>query len=148
VAALLQWRDLGFTLSVAGWVAASAIACVFPMLVIVAAAQRSALIPFSAKKVESQDWMLVVIIGSYFLPLIVNVKDQLIILTIVIVAGVLLATLDAIPSHPILHFLKYRFYKAEGANGIVYVLITRRRLFAAADIKVVRQLSHHLLLEV
>jgi hypothetical protein len=147
VAALLQWWDLGLTFPVAGWLAASAIACIFPFLVIVTAARRSATLPFSAKKVESQEWILVGVVFSYFLPLILKVKDPETITTIVVVAGFLLATLDAIPSHPVLHLFRYRFYKAEGTNGVVYVLITRRRLLTAADIKNVQQLSPNLLLE-
>jgi len=84
---------------------------------------------------------------SYFIPLISNLEDLQVLALIIVVAAVLLATLDAIPCHPMLHVLRYRFYKVEGANGMVYTLISRRKLLSAADIKSVRQLSSQLLLE-
>ncbi|WP_426337004.1 hypothetical protein ACN9MY_06255 [Pseudoduganella sp. R-31] len=147
ISALLQLWNLGPNMTIAGWIAASTFACLFPLLVMIAAAQRVAVMPFSAKKVEPQDWMLVVFVVSYFLPLVINVKDLHIFVGVVLVAAVILATLDAIPSHPVLHVFRYRFYKAEGTNGVVYTLITRRRLLTASDVKSVKQLTPNLVLE-
>lgn len=130
-----------------GWIAAGALACVFPFLVIRAVAAQTEVLAFSAKKIDSQDWLLVVFVVSYFLPLITNLEDLQTLALISVIAAVLLATLEAIPCHPMLHILRYRFYKVEGANGMVYTLISRRRLLSAADIKSVRQLSPQLLLE-
>lgn len=84
---------------------------------------------------------------SYFIPLITKLDDLQMLAWVSVVAAVLLATLEAIPCHPMLHVLRYRFYKVEGDNGMVYTLISRRRLLSAADIKSVRQLSPQLLLE-
>ncbi len=130
-----------------GWIAGGALACMFPFLVIWAAAAQTEVLAFSAKKVESQDWLLVVFVVSYFIPLVSNLQDLEVLALIAVVAAVLLATLDAIPCHPMLHVFRYRFYKVEGANGIVYTLISRRQLLSAAEIKSVRQLSTQLLLE-
>ena len=130
-----------------GWVAAGALACVFPFLVIRAAVTQTASLDFSAKKIDSQDWLLVVFVVSYFIPLITKLEDLQMLALISIIAAVLLATLEAIPCHPILHVFRYRFYKVEGVNGMVYTLISRRSLLSAADIKSVRQLSPLLLLE-
>lgn len=147
VSAAAQVYKHGGSTQAYGWIAAGALACVFPFLVIRAAAAQAEVLAFSAKKVDSQDWLFVAIVVSYFIPLISNLEDLQVLVLILVVAAVLLATLDAIPCHPMLHVLHYRFYKVEGANGMVYTLISRRNLLSAADIKSVRQLSRLLLLE-
>ena len=147
LSAAAQIFEQGGSTQAYGWIAAGALACVFPFLVIRAVATQAEVLAFSAKKVESQDWLLVVFVVSYFIPLITNLQDLQILALIAIVAAVLLATLDAIPCHPLLHVFRYRFYKVEGANGMVYTLISRRKLLSATDIKLVRQLSTQLLLD-
>lgn len=89
---------------------------------------------------------MVVFVVSYFIPLVTKLEDLQILALISVVAAVILATVEAIPYHPILHVFSYGFYKVEGANGMVYILISRRRLLSAVDIKSVRQLSPQLLL--
>ena len=147
VSAAAQIYKHGGSTPAYGWIAAGALACVFPFLVIRAATSQAEVLAFSAKKIDSQVWLFVAIVVSYFIPLISNLEDLQVLTLIVVVAAVLLATLDAIPCHPMLHVLRYRFYKVEGVNGMVYTLITRRKLLAATDIKSVRQLSTQLLLE-
>ena len=147
VSAVLQLVEVGGTVEALSWISASLFACLLPLLVLKAASQRSEQLPFSARKVESQDWLLVVFVVSYFLPLVTKIQDLQVFVPIAVVSAVVLATLDAIPCHPVLHFFRYRFYKVEGTNGTVYTLITRRRLLSAADIKMVRQLSPQLLME-
>lgn len=147
VSAVIHVTDVGDASEAIGWIAASVLACVLPLLITIAAAQQSEIIPFTAKKVESQDWLLVGFTISYFVPLIVKVDHLHMFLPIAILAAILLATLDAIPCHPVMHLFRYRFYKVEGANGTVYTLISRRRILAASNIKSVQQLSALLLLE-
>lgn len=147
VSAAAQIYKHGGSTPAYGWIAAGALACVFPFLVIRAATSQAEVLTFSAKKIDSQDWLFVAIVVSYFIPLISNLEDLQVLALIVVVAGVLLATLDAIPCHPMLHAFHYRFYKVEGVNGMVYTLISRRKLLSAADIRSVRQLSTQLLLE-
>ena len=147
LSALAQVYKHGGSSEAYAFTAAGAIACVFPFLVIQAAARQAAKLAFTAKKVDSQDWLLVVFVVSYFIPLIANLQDLQVLALVAVVAALLLATLDAIPCHPMLHVFRYRFYKVEGANGMVYTLISRRKLLSAADIRSVRQLSALLLLE-
>lgn len=147
LAAAAQIYKSGASAQAYGWIAAGALACGFPLLIIKAAASQAQRLVFTAKKVESQDWLLVVFVVSYFIPLISNVGELHVLALVIVVAATLLATLDAIPCHPMLHLFRYRFYKVEGANGLVYTMISRRRLLSAADIKSVRQLSSQLLLE-
>ena len=147
VSAVAQFNKQGGSTEIYGWIAAGALACIFPFLVIRAAAVQTEVLAFKAKKIDSQDWLLVVFVVSYFIPLITKLDDLQMLAWVSVVAAVLLATLEAIPCHPLLHVLRYRFYKVEGDNGMVYTLISRRRLLSAADIKSVRQLSPQLLLE-
>lgn len=147
MAALAQVYKTGGSGHAYGWIAAGALACVFPFIVIRAAVNQAERLAFSAKKVESQDWLLVVFVVSYFVPLVTSIEDLGVLVLLAALAAVLLSTLDAIPCHPVLHVFRYRFYKVEGSNGMVYTLIARRKLLTAADIKSVRQLSPQLLLE-
>ena len=147
LSAAAQFYKHGGSSEIYGWIAAGALACLFPFLVVRAAEKQTAVLVFNAKKIDSQDWLLVVFVVSYFLPLITKLEELQVLALICGVAAVLLATLEAIPCHPMLHVFRYRFYKVEGANGMVYTLISRRRLLSAADIKSVRQLSPQLLLE-
>lgn len=148
VSAFVQFIEIGGSTEIFSWLIASVLGCLFPILIVMAAARKSAELSFAAKKIESQDWLLVVFVVSYFLPLVSKVQDLQVFLPIFFAAAVILATIDAIPCHPILHIFSYRFYKVEGVNGAVYTLITRRRLLTASDIKRVRQLSPQLLMEI
>jgi hypothetical protein len=147
ISALAHWYTAGSTAEVFGWVAASGLTCLLPALAMIEAGRRTAVIPFKAKKIESQDWLLFAFIASYFVPLVTKVGSLEILACIFVIAAVLLATLEAIPAHPVLHLCRYRFYKVEGENGIVYTMITRRRILKASDIKTVKQLSPQLLLD-
>lgn len=146
VAALVQLNSVGGTRDVICWIVASCLGCLLPLLIAHLAAQSAEKLPFSAKKIESQEWLLVSMIAGYFLPLVVKIDDLWSFVPIILLAAAILATLDAIPCHPVLHVWRYRFYKVEGNNGIVYTVISKRRLLTAADIKTVRQLSAQLLL--
>lgn len=147
LAAAAQVYKNGGSAEAYGWIAAGAIACAFPLLIVKAAVTQAERLAFSAKKVESQDWLLVVFVVSYFVPLVSSLQDLGVLALLTVVAAVVLTTLDAIPCHPVLHVLRYRFYKVEGTNGMVYTLISRRKILSSADIKSVRQLSSQLLLE-
>ena len=147
VSALLQLVEVGGTEAVFSWVSASILACLLPLLILMAASRQSEELRFVAKKVDSQDWLVVVFVVTYFVPLVTKIQDLNVFVPIFLVASVILATLDAIPCHPVLHLFKFRFYKVEAANGMVYTLITRRCILSASDLQTVKQLSPQLLLE-
>jgi hypothetical protein len=148
VSVALQVIDRGLGPEMLAWFVAGLLACLLPFLVMAAVAQRAEQIPFSAKKIESQDWLLVVFVVSYFIPLITRVSDLSVFVPIFICAAIVLSSIDTIPCHPVLHLFRYRFYKVEGANGMVYTMITRRKILTADDVRKVRQISTHLLMEV
>ncbi|MFA9275626.1 MAG: hypothetical protein ACEQSE_12215 [Candidatus Aquirickettsiella gammari] len=148
IGAAAQIWNVGTNFEVYCWIAASALTCLLPLLVAVEASKRTAQTPFVAKKIESQDWLLVVFVVSYFVPLVTKISNLQTLGLIFLVAAVLAATLEAIPVHPVLHLFRYRFYKVEGDNGVVYVMITKRKLLSAKDIKTVQQLSPQLLMSI
>jgi hypothetical protein len=106
--------------------------------------------PFSAKKIESNDAMMMTVLVSYFIPFIGKASDitfvTIIILLILLWAVMWIST--SIPPHPVLRLLNYRFYKIESAKGVVYTLITRREISDPAQVKNVKKISSSMLVEV
>lgn len=102
-----------------------------------------------AKKVESSDFMLIAFIGSYLLPLIlkgadVSVNSIAIILTML---GIILWLINSLPAHPLLRIMKFRFYKFEATNGIVYTLISNREIRDPREIGLVKKISQNMLMD-
>ncbi|MEN9902246.1 MAG: hypothetical protein RL651_910 [Pseudomonadota bacterium] len=147
VSAFLQLVEVGGTVVVFSWIFASTLTCLLPLLIIKAASRQSEQLQFVAKKIDSQDWLVVVFVVTYFIPLVTKIQDLQVFVPIFLVASVILATLDAIPCHPVLHLFRFRFYKIEAVNGMVYTLIARRRILSSSDLQTVKQLSPQLLLE-
>lgn len=120
-----------------------------PFLILAWIKKESETINFKAKKVESADYLLLVFIGSYTAPIIMKVAEidfgvtSLIVGILFIVAWLI----SHIPSHPILYIAKFRFYKIESDNGMVYTLITRREIRNPKSIKSVKQISSSMLME-
>lgn len=102
-----------------------------------------------AKKIESSDFLLLAFVGSYLLPLVlkgaeVSVNAIALILTI---AGVVLWLISSLPAHPLLRVMKFKFYKFESSNGVVYTLISRREIQDPRDIGLVKRISLNMLME-
>lgn len=121
-----------------------------PILIMMSAIKSSESIAFSAKKVESNDFMLFAFVISYFIPIInlgVNMGlTQSILATLFFV--LLFWYIHNIPAHPILRLLKYRFYKVESSSGMVYTLISKNEIMDPKNIKQVKKISNWMLVEV
>lgn len=105
--------------------------------------------PIEAKKIESNDSMLLAFVASYSLPLIMKGLDlsfNSIALATACIGGILWLT-SSLPTHPILRLIKWRFYKIESSKGVVYTLITKRNLIRPSEIKFVRKISESMLLD-
>lgn len=102
-----------------------------------------------AKKIESNDFMLLAFVGSYLLPLILRGAE----ISVNAIAVVLLATsailwlISSLPAHPLLRILKFKFYKLESSSGMVYTLISRREIKDPKEVKSVKKLSGTMLME-
>jgi hypothetical protein len=121
-----------------------------PILIMMSVIKSSELIAFSAKKVESNDFMLFGFVASYFIP-IINHGVNLNITRSILVAlffFLLFWYINNIPAHPVLRLLKYRFYKVESATGMVYTLISRKEINDPKNIRQVKKISNWMLIEV
>jgi len=106
--------------------------------------------PFTARKIESNDVLLLGVVITYILPLVLRASDitiAVIVLLGVVALFIFLFTDAPVPS-PLLRVIGYRFYKAEAENGMVYTLITRREIIDPRDVKVVKRISGAMLLEI
>lgn len=102
-----------------------------------------------AKKIESNDFMLLAFIGSYLMPLILNGAKISVnsIFAILLASGLILWLINSIPAHPLLRVLKFKFYKLESSTGMVYTLISKRDIRDPKEIKTVKKLSETMLME-
>lgn len=142
----LQINANGFKFEYGCWLLGGLISCLLPFLIVIAIRRQGEVLPFVAKKVESNEWLLIPFICAYVLPLAIKVDNETLVVAL-LVASFLSSFLTAIPNHPLLHFAKYKFYKVEGEGGIVYTLVARRKILDASDIKFVRAISNQLLIE-
>jgi hypothetical protein len=102
------------------------------------------------KKVESNDHLIFAFLVSYLAPFAFK-ANSLPICVIFACFGALLVALwmsSALPVHPLLRLRLYHFYKAEAETGVVYGVITKRKLHAANELGSVKLLSHTMLLEI
>jgi len=106
--------------------------------------------PFSARKIESNDVLLLGVVVTHILPFLVRASD--ITVGIILVLGFLVWGIfwftDATVPSPLLRIFGYRFYKAEAASGMVYTLITRREILDPRNVKTVKRISGSMLLEI
>lgn len=102
-----------------------------------------------AKKIESNDFMLLAFVGSYMLPLILKSAEISInsIMVILFIIGFILWLISSLPAHPLLRVLKFRFYKIESSSGVVYMLISKREIRDPKEVKSVKKLSETMLME-
>lgn len=105
---------------------------------------------FSAKKIESNDALMLGVIATYFIPFIGKAADITIgiILIFLALACTALWFSSSILPNPLLRVLGYRFYKVESANGVVYTVIAQRDLLSPGDIRKVKRISGSMLVEI
>ncbi|MCK1627402.1 hypothetical protein IVA98_30675 [Bradyrhizobium sp. 160] len=106
--------------------------------------------PFTAKKIESNDVLVLGVVVTYIFPFLVRASE--ITISIVILLGFVVWAIfwftDATVPSPLLRVFGFRFYKAESASGMVYTLITRREILDPREVKAVKRISGSMLLEI
>ena len=101
------------------------------------------------KKVESVDNLIFAFLVSYLAPFALKASA----LPLGVIFAACLAVLVALwmsstlPVHPLLRLRFYHFYKAEADTGVVYGVISKRKLHSASEVGDVKLLSHNMLLE-
>jgi hypothetical protein len=120
-----------------------------PLLIIGAVASNAESMVIDAKKVEANDFMMFVFIAGYFVPLLARASEMDFsgICLLAAGVGVILWFVSVVPTHPVLQFVRFRFYKIEASSGMVYVLITRREIMDPRTVRLVKKLSSSMLLE-
>lgn len=104
---------------------------------------------FEAKKVESNDAMLLAFVASYLAPLAMRAVDLKFSMVVFLtaIAILILWLMSAIPAHPVLRVFGYRFYKVESSAGVVYTLISKRDIHDAKSVRLVKKISESMLME-
>jgi len=122
---------------------------IIPLLIMRMVVTSSESLAFEAKKVESNDFALVMFVVSYFVPILVRASNFDWINTMIFTAVIILILwfISSIPAHPLLRFTKFRFYKIESCSGMVYTLISKREIRDPREIKFVKQISSSMLME-
>ncbi len=148
--ALVRYTISGVDTAFFQLVVISMLGTVLPLLILAKTMKSTEAIKFKAKKIESSDFYLLAFIVSYIAPIILKTVELelMIISTITAILVAVLWVMTTIPSHPILYVFKYRFYKIESESGVVYTLLTKRKLKDPKKIKMVKPISHSMLLEI
>lgn len=148
--AYVRYSLNGFHQDVAQLIIIGVIGTIIPFLIIKLIHKSSETLAFSAKKIESNDFMLFVFVSSYLTPIIAKASDLkfdwVIILTFFMT--LIFWFISSVPSHPLLRFSKYRFYKIESSSGVVYTLISKRKIRDPQTVKTVKKISEDMLIEV
>lgn len=122
---------------------------IIPIIVIQLVKDQGESLYIQAKKIESNDFMLLAFVIGYLLPLILKGAELSMdtIVVILMIIGVLLWLISSLPAHPLLRFFKFKFYKLESSTGMVYTLISKREIRDPREIKSVKKLSETMLME-
>lgn len=147
--AYVRYDLYGWGQGVAQLLAIGIIGCAIPILIMKLLSRSSESIAFEAKKIESNDFMLLMFVFSYLSPIIARASDlqfdMIVILTSVLI--LMLWLTSSLPSHPLLRILRFRFYKVESSTGVVYTLISKRDIRDPKSIKNIKKISETMLVE-
>lgn len=103
-----------------------------------------------AKALRSADTEVVGFLVAYLLPLITTRTDEFDYLVLAFVMGlvsVVVWSSNAYSVNPILSVFKYHFYQVTSADGVEFLLLSRRDLLRTSDVASVQQLTHYVLLD-
>jgi hypothetical protein len=148
--AAVRFQLFGWSLEILQFLLVGVLGSALPYLIVKEVANRGEMIPFKAKKIEPNDFMLVVFLFSYVSPFVAKAAglDFDTVVLFVLLFAVVLAFIQSIPAHPVLRLFSVRFYKVEAENGMVYTLISREELRSTSQLQRVRMISSTMLLKV
>lgn len=138
------WRIDVFQLGIIGLIGSE-----IPFAIMMLVKKQGEAFKIQVKKIESNDFMLFAFIGSYLLPLVLKGTDVSVnaIAVILVIAGMVLWLMSSLPAHPLMRAMKFKFYKIESSNGVVYTLISKRAILDPRDIGLVKRISPNMLME-
>jgi hypothetical protein len=107
-------------------------------------------LPFKPQSIEAADREHVGFMLLYLLPLFtdkVNTLNWSLWIPTILVFAVITATGYSYHFNPLLGIMGWHFYKVSSAEGVTYVLLTKRQLRSAAEPLFVGQLTEYVLLD-
>lgn len=147
--AYVRYEAFGWRTDVLQLIFIGLIGSFMPLAIVSLVSKQGEVIAIQAKKVESHDIALLGFIVSYLLPLVakgVDMSINAIALLLLGIAGVMWL-ITSLPAHPLLRVLRFRFYKLESSNGMVYTLISKREIRDPRDVKAVKKISESMLMD-
>lgn len=147
--AIARYLDKGWSWDVGYYAIAGIVGASISLKIMSAIRQHGEVVNFSAKKIESNDALMLGVFLSYAAPFVTRAPDITFTVVVAVFCGLALLQwmTSSLPPHPLLRLLSYRFYKVESDGGVVYTLITRRDLRDPKSIKKVLQISSSMLME-
>lgn len=138
------WRTDVLQLGIVGLIGS-----VIPFAIMMLVRTQGEAFKIQVKKIESSDFMLLAFIGSYLLPLVLKGTDVSVnaIAAILATAGMVLWLMSSLPAHPLMRAMRFKFYKVESSNGVVYTLVSKRAILDPRDIGLVKRISPNMLME-
>ena len=148
--AVARYMDKGYSPDVAYYAAVGAAGGCLSMAIIKLIQIHGEIINFSAKKIDSNDALMLGVLLSYALPLIGKTSEITVnvVICLIVLAGLVLWMTNALLPHPVLRVFGYRFYKVESDRGTVYTLLAQRELIDPKNVTQVRRISSTMLVEV
>lgn len=146
--AYVRYDIYGFQSEVWQLIIVGMLGSMIPFLVIGLTTRVAEQMPFEAKKIESNDFMLLMFIASYFIPIVARASELNFVKTSILTASlfVVLWLISFLPTHPVLRIFKYRFYKVESSSGVIYTLVSSKEILDPKNVKKVRKISNSMLL--
>lgn len=148
--AIVKYMSEGFVRDVAYYAAGGILGTALTIAIISVIKRKSETIAFTAKKIKSNDAVMLTVVSTYFIPFLARASDITLGVAAVLIAaaaGVMWFT-SSLPPHPVLRLLSFRFYEVESATGVVYTLVSQRDLLDPKHVRRVKRISSSMLVEV
>ena len=147
--AVARYWEKGFSWEVIYYALAGLAGAAVSLAVIALIRRYGEVINFTAKKIESNDMLMLGVFVSYTIPFLTKSSDITvgIVIAVFCVLAVFQWLTSSLPPHPLLRILRYRFYKVESDGGVVYTLLTHRELRSPKSVKRVLRISSSMLME-
>lgn len=147
--AVVRFQEFGWSREILQCLIMGGLGSVISFLIIKGLSSQGEVIPFKAKKIESNDFIILAFLFSYVSPFAVKAAGANFdtVVVFVLLLGVVLWFIQSIPAHPVLRLFSIRFYKVESDSGMVYTLISRVELRSPSQLQRVQMISSTMLLK-
>ncbi len=148
--AFADWRVRGPALAQLGACLSAGGLLLLCALILRGSETSIAAVSFEAASVRTADTEVVGFLLAYLLPLIslgTATVDMSVLVFVAVLLALVIWSANAYTVNPLLALLGYHYYEVSNADGVSFLLISRRDLRRVADVKAVRQLTRYVLLD-